>query len=301
MFWEYDPASNVWTRKADFPGSPRYDAAGFSISGKGYLGTGGLNASSSTYCKDFWEYDPVTDHWTQKADFGGGKRFESIGLAIGNKGYFGLGLDSVTFHKDFWEYDPTINSWTQKSNFPTGPRIAAVACFAIGSYGYFGLGNAGRIYRDFWEYNQTTNNWVRKADFGGIARTEAVGFSIGLKGYIGTGLDSMNSPLSDLWEYTPDSVTGIAVAEAPSFSIQTYPNPFIDLTTFHYVIPNSYSKARVIISDMQGKVLKEIILTEKGEGFFLLNTTSFAFGMYLYALYLDDKEVYSGRMTRSGQ
>ena len=33
------------------------------------------------------------------------------------------------------------------------------------------------------------NTWVQKADFGGIARSGAVGFSIGSKGYIGTGWD----------------------------------------------------------------------------------------------------------------
>jgi hypothetical protein len=38
-FWEYDPSSNVWTRKADFGGKKRSDAVGFSVGGKGYLGT----------------------------------------------------------------------------------------------------------------------------------------------------------------------------------------------------------------------------------------------------------------------
>ena len=31
------------------------------------------------------------------------------------------------------------------------------------------------------------NTWTQKADFGGTARCGAVGFSIGSKGYIGTG------------------------------------------------------------------------------------------------------------------
>ena len=40
--------------------------------------------------------------------------------------------------------------------------------------------------------------WVQKADFGGVARFTAVGFSIGSKGYVGTG-----SLQKDFWEYTP--------------------------------------------------------------------------------------------------
>ncbi|MCY7409631.1 MAG: hypothetical protein LH473_05105 [Chitinophagales bacterium] len=38
-FWQYDPSSNFWTQKADIPDSPRMEAVGFSIAGKGYVGT----------------------------------------------------------------------------------------------------------------------------------------------------------------------------------------------------------------------------------------------------------------------
>ncbi len=46
-----------------------------------------------------------------------------------------------------------------------------------------------------------TNAWVRKTDFGGTGRWGAVGFSIGAKGYIGTGYDG--SYKKDFWEYDP--------------------------------------------------------------------------------------------------
>ena len=35
-----------------------------------------------------------------------------------------------------------------------------------------------------------TNTWTQKADFGGAGRYYATGFSIGSKGYIGTGYTS---------------------------------------------------------------------------------------------------------------
>jgi|GEM_PF-2524125 len=44
------------------------------------------------------------------------------------------------------------------------------------------------------------DTWTQKADFGGAARINAVGFSIGTKGYIGTGWDGYNF-LKDFWEY----------------------------------------------------------------------------------------------------
>src|SRR5438552_1474100 len=102
-------AQNTWTRKADFGGTARYGAAGFSIGSKGYIGTG-YDGSDR---KDFWEYDPVTNAWTQKADFGGAGRWASVGFSIGSKGYIGTGSNrSMTvYYKDFWEYDPATNAW----------------------------------------------------------------------------------------------------------------------------------------------------------------------------------------------
>jgi N-acetylneuraminic acid mutarotase len=46
--------------------------------------------------------------------------------------------------------------------------------------------------------------WTQKADFGGAARTAAVGFSIGNKGYIGTG-GAGNTRFNDFWEYDPET------------------------------------------------------------------------------------------------
>ncbi|WP_158561296.1 tail fiber domain-containing protein [Emticicia sp. C21] len=49
---------------------------------------------------------------------------------------------------------------------------------------------------------QATDSWTRKADFAGNERKAAVGFSIGNKGYIGTG-DINGNTLKDFWEYDP--------------------------------------------------------------------------------------------------
>ena len=50
---------------------------------------------------------------------------------------------------------------------------------------------------DFWEYNPSTNKWTRKADFAGGDWWGATGFSIGAKGYIGTGVDGNDNYRSD--------------------------------------------------------------------------------------------------------
>src|SRR5450759_459476 len=53
------------------------------------------------------------------------------------------------------------------------------------------------------ESNDTADligNWVSLSDFDGLPRSDAVGFSIGTKGYIGTGYDG-DERLKDFWEY----------------------------------------------------------------------------------------------------
>src|SRR5262245_18554267 len=82
-------AQNTWKRKADFGGTARHGAVGFSIGSKGYIGTGFDDSNR----KDFWEYDPATNAWTQKADFGGVARSFAPGFSIGSKGYIGTGFD----------------------------------------------------------------------------------------------------------------------------------------------------------------------------------------------------------------
>jgi len=51
--------------------------------------------------------------------------------------------------------------------------------------------------------SRAQNTWKRKADVGGLGRELAVGFSIGSKGYIGTGINGTSTFLSDFWEYNP--------------------------------------------------------------------------------------------------
>jgi N-acetylneuraminic acid mutarotase len=109
-FWEYDPQTDTWTKKADLVGGARRNAVGFSINNKGYMGTGSISGDIGTYLSnDIWEYDPLTNAWTQKGDLAIGGRGSAIGFSIGNKGYAGGGYGiSTSPFKDFWEYVPKI-------------------------------------------------------------------------------------------------------------------------------------------------------------------------------------------------
>lgn len=191
-------AQYTWTQKATFGGLGRHRAVGIAIGDRGYMGLGHINSTGDQQFKDWWEYDPGSNSWTQKADFGGGKRYHSAGFAIGNKAYVGTGRDTTfSNRRDWWEYNPVTNTWTQKAQLPGQARRGAVA-FAIGNKGYLGTGSG---LQDFWEYDPATDTWTQKAPLPAPGRTSAVGFSVGNKGYIGTG--DVGGSTNDFWCYDP--------------------------------------------------------------------------------------------------
>ncbi|HNW69892.1 MAG TPA: kelch repeat-containing protein [Bacteroidales bacterium] len=154
-FWEYDPASDTWTQKADFGGTAREGATGFSIGTKGYIGTGYFFDGTSYRYKDFWEYDTITDLWTQKEDFAGTARNGATGFSINSKGYIGTGYDGWERY-DFWEYNAATDTWSQKADFGGTSRFMAIG-FSIDNIGYIGTGNyvilsQPYFLNDFWEY-----------------------------------------------------------------------------------------------------------------------------------------------------
>ena len=56
---------------------------------------------------DFWEYDPLTNEWTQRVDFGGGIWIDAISFSVENKGYISNGNVKSSINQtyvDMWEY-----------------------------------------------------------------------------------------------------------------------------------------------------------------------------------------------------
>ena len=231
VLWQFNPYSNVWSQKANFPGYGREDAICFVIGSKAYIG---LGDEDGVEYKDFWEYDPTADTWTQKADFGGGGRTSAIGFSIGNKGYAGLGISAtLRSTKDFWQYDPATDAWTQKNDFMGLPRLGASA-FSIGGSGYVALGFDGAYplhglsLDDLWQYDTPSDSWTQKANYPGKADAGAFTFTIGDIAYLGTGFDSTYKTYSDFWKYDPqtdawvrkDSFGGGTKQAAVAFSIE---------------------------------------------------------------------------------
>ena len=203
------PPVDTWSAVTTTPIPARSSGVAIVLNGKAYVGLG-RNASAAL--KDWWEYDPTNNLWTQKLDFPGTARIGAVAFVVNGKGYVGTGndLSNTGFKRDFYEYDANSNTWTQKANFPedfaSSAGITSGAAFSIGSFGYVGLGNTGvNNTGAFYRYNPATNVWETKASFGGSGRAGAVGFESNGKGYFGFGYGGLSASLKDMWEYNPST------------------------------------------------------------------------------------------------
>jgi hypothetical protein len=203
QLWEYNPETGNWTRKADPPAhNSVYGSSmtGFSIGNFGYV-----YASNDLYpgspSNVFFQYDPETDTWTEKATCPANRMISMVGFSLQGKGYIGAG--NVLFSEEdqqYWEYDPKLDEWLRIADFPGEPRLGAVA-FSTTNFGYVGSGQitGANPAPDFWRYNPATDNW-EQIDSIGYNTMGAFAFTINGKGYVGGGGETQEG---QFWEYSP--------------------------------------------------------------------------------------------------
>ena len=206
--WEYDPLTNVWTQKNNFPGS-RNGISGFVINDTAYYGLG-FNTPSNTYYTDFYRYDAAGDQWIPVANFPGLPRYLSMGFAVGDTGYLGSGKGG-TEYADFYKYNPVANTWTQEANFPGSPREAGIG-ITIGNLGVVGMGYAaGTCLADMYTYNTTSGTWAAISSYNTTGRNGPAFFSLNDTVYATAGTDG-NINYDDCWRYDVPSNTWIQEA-----------------------------------------------------------------------------------------
>lgn len=110
------------------------------------------------------------------------------------------------------------SSWKKNSSFSNHVIEKGVA-FSSDDFGYAGLGtdNAG-YHNDFWKYNPEKDFWEKAESFPAQPRIFSVAFSIGNKGYVGTGLagtENMHQGTNDFWEYDTQKNSWIQKANFP--------------------------------------------------------------------------------------
>lgn len=81
---------------------------------------------------------------------------------------------------------------------------------------------------------------------------------------------------------------------------QNQPNPFTEITTIQYSIPSGTQRAELRISDVSGRVIKSIVIDQRGEGRTRLEAQSLSPGTYMYSLVLDGRILDTKKMVLTG-
>lgn len=150
MVFEYDPASDRWTKKKDMP-LPAHHTALAELDGKIY-GIGGFIVPRTTQqtnppgwepIDNAWEYDPRSDAWRALAPLPS-KRGSAVAAIVAGKVYViggaanhpGSGAsyidrtrDRPSLHRAVATnevYDPALNHWESRNPMPTARNHAAV-------------------------------------------------------------------------------------------------------------------------------------------------------------------------------
>jgi hypothetical protein len=265
------------------------DKAVFVICDKAYLGTGrdDVNPGLAANKKDFWEYDPSLNAWTQKANFGGTARLAAVGLSIGNYGYIGTGdhYDGQNHWKnDFWKYTPDTGSCKLPSNL----RARKITSTSV-QLRWDSAAGAQKYKLRYKEAN--TNDWTilnpvgHKKDITGLMPNTTYVWQV--RTYCQVDSPSILSPWSSKQEFTTLPYR-LSEEPQPQPSFQLYPNPAEDHTTIQYNIVQP-SHVSIIVYDASGKEMKTALNddVEQGTHTLPLNIKDFTAGIYFVKMISD--------------
>lgn len=77
---------------------------------------------------------------------------------------------------------------------------------------------------------------------------------------------------------------------------QNVPNPFSYDTEISFFIPDEAGSCELYIFDLQGKLVMNNTINQKGKGSITINGSALEPGMYIYSLYIDGAEIDTKRM-----
>ena len=242
-------SSEAWNTKSNFGGVGRHRGTGIAIGNRGYMGLGHYNgAGPNIMFDDWWEFDPATNTWSQKASYPF-PTYAASSFTIGMKCYVGAGVsagnlfyafdpmsntwtpiqpvpmgstDQLAFslngkgyyinYSDVYEYDAALDQWTLQNPAPFSLSSWS-SSFTIGEKAYVKTGN------QLYEYKPATDDWTVRANFPGIASGGSAAFAVKGKGYIVCGYVGWLSELTDeVWEFDPSTNTWTQLDEFPGSS-----------------------------------------------------------------------------------
>jgi len=318
-WWEYDPSSNTWCQKADYP-FPTYAASWFTIGSKGYVGAG-VSAGNL-----FYSYDPITNIWAPISSVPIGAT-DQVGFSVNGKGYFiysnylyeydpildvwntkanapfsswswssAFDINGKAYVKsgnEFWEYNSVLDTWTPKAIFP-GVATGGSASFVVNGKGYIVCGGyigwLSELTTEVWEYDPTLDVWTAMQEFPAMARRFTNGFSIGNKGYVGIGTNGTN--FRDFWEF--DEILAVPKNSNSVLISEPFPNPSTDQINFTIQSNTiSSSNIQVKVFDLNGR---EIYTELFQQSTLQISKDEIGSGVYIYQILAGNERIKTGKI-----
>ena len=303
-WWEYDPASDSWTQKANYPVN-NHGAVSFVVDNMPCVGGG------SALAGEFYKYNPQLNSWSAIAPCPFFNPGDTQGFSVNNKGYvylsnqlaeydpvanqwnlmpqspinfgtwscsFAVGASGfIKSGNKLYEFKPSQQTWLQRADFP-GLSTGGSSAFSINDMGYVTCGYVGGlsvVTDQVWAYNPGINQWIAMEDFKGTSRRFPVGFAVDNKGYYGTGTNGAN--FNDFWQYNPAINSTFENTEV---DINYFPNPSTDFVTFQ---KESYSVInRIQLINNLGALVLQKDLTNDIEQ---ISVDAFPAGVYQILFY----------------
>lgn len=161
--------------------------------------------------------------WAKAPEFSGKMRNQAVSFTIGDNVYVGLGFGvDLSEYTDFKRFDTKAMTWYDvEDNFVKAGgegRHGAISftaevdgkTYAYVGLGYIapnGVGRQKKYLKDFWRYDAETNTWKKLPDFPGTERRDAVAFSLGGYGFVGTGRADNAEMFKDFYRFDPKTET----------------------------------------------------------------------------------------------
>ena len=79
---------------------------------------------------------------------------------------------------------------------------------------------------------------------------------------------------------------------------QNLPNPFKENTVINYNIPTEVAEAKLLFYDLNGRIIKELVIEERGESKLTVYGTNLKTGIYTYSLIADGELIATKKMVK---
>jgi hypothetical protein len=80
---------------------------------------------------------------------------------------------------------------------------------------------------------------------------------------------------------------------------QNIPNPFNNTTTINYTLPQTYSSAKIIITDKNGSAIKTINISGGSKGSIKVDASTLTGGAYQYSLFINNSLIDTKQLISS--